>query len=1080
MAPRAITCAKCEVRFGSRLTFDAHKDACEKGLFQKFSCSFCAASFSRKDGLSKHIKNRHNESVKEAYYCAFCKRGFVEAEEMLLHRLSHQQELTEGEFSLINHAHNRAAQVFRLVFPEDINFLDPAMIFLEKRLENFLKTALASYPNFKAVLVINIEFVQLSEIGEICNVITVPFRTNTERVFPSTDPYKLILEWFFKIDLSVDEFIHRGSGWTINDLLFADVEIMQTAPISGSCGMHEVFYKKVNKLPKLKGNDERSKLEREKEIKRTHGITFSWKGFAREGKVETPGKFNCFHWAVAAHFLPPQGKRKSVSNKELEEVIEKIGLKVEPGKSDVKLSEIKDFEKENSHLDLGISVLYRDEEGDVFPIHMSGNSLGKNHLVLLLTHTTCKIGEDEGEEETRPHYGLIKNPADMLAPRHRDKDWKRKVYFCFNCFNHQWRKSSYENHIAWCHKELGRQVIMPEPGSVTCYQDHKKEFKIGYVGFFDFETIQVTPEKSCNCSSEIIEAEKSRKNMSRDEEIENELNKMALEGLRSLGEEWEREILEMNGEERLLTTQKNQRAMKRNFYELCGKKKKSRFRIRTNPLEKIDGEIKPRIERDFCEEYEKLKKNVSSISKDFLIREKGCPHQTHVLTEHAAFSYTLILIDRTGKVVEDICYSGLDAVSHFMTALLDLEEKYVEFLKKGVSMNITEKDQRVIENACKCHICGEDLNSDRVLDHDHVSGKFKGVAHDLCNLQRKEVISIPIFAHNFSGYDSHLIVREMGKFKDRIFNLAAIPLNTQKFKMLNINHLVLLDSQAFLPGSLEKLTQTLVASRHGFPLLKQWMKNDEKRELLLRKGVYPYDFATSWEKLKSQTSLPDFEGFYNRLIDSGISRSDYEHATNVWKTFECKDMIEYTELYCRTDVYLIAEAIIDLREKIYREFGLDLSHFLSLPMLAKSIMLKSTQVEMELISDQEMSRLVRTNVRGGLAYINTRHMKRESGSDAPSEERSGESGDGRSLVYLDANNLYGKAMTYPLPLNGFRWMTDEEIKDFNTDEVSRFFIKVTLRVLRRCWCRYRRETQKYSYRCLRCNRMPRLLARFAE
>ena len=125
-------------------------------------------------------------------------------------------------------------------------------------------------------------------------------------------------------------------------------------------------------------------------------------------------------------------------------------------------------------------------------------------------------------------------------------------------------------------------------------------------------------------------------------------------------------------------------------------------------------------------------------------------------------------------------------------------------------------------------------------------------------------------------------------------------------------------------------------------------------------------------------------------------------------------MIDYTLLYLRTDVYLLAEAVTNLRDMVYDEFKLDICHYLSLPMLSKDLMLKMTNAEIDLITDPEMSNLVQRNIRGGLSYINCRLAA----------ER-----DGFTLVYLDANNLYGKAMTFPLPLRDFRWMKRKEIDE---------------------------------------------------
>jgi hypothetical protein len=87
----------------------------------------------------------------------------------------------------------------------------------------------------------------------------------------------------------------------------------------------------------------------------------------------------------------------------------------------------------------------------------------------------------------------------------------------------------------------------------------------------------------------------------------------------------------------------------------------------------------------------------------------------------------------------------------------------------------------------------------------------------------------------------------------------------------------------------------------------------EHKNLLLRKGVFPYEWCQSWEQLKNTTELPARELFYSNLTGEHVSETDYKHAQNVWKTFNICTMDEYCELYCKTDVALLAEAFISFR-----------------------------------------------------------------------------------------------------------------------------------------------------------------------
>ena len=398
-------------------------------------------------------------------------------------------------------------------------------------------------------------------------------------------------------------------------------------------------------------------------------------------------------------------------------------------------------------------------------------------------------------------------------------------------------------------------------------------------------------------------------------------------------------------------------------------------------------------------------------------RLKLCNHKTKIMCEQHVFSYAMIVVDRDGKVVLERSYIGNDAAEHFLMTVLNVEEELLQNLKKGgMPMQISPADQLIIDTAVDCYLCHQELGMDRVRDHDHLSGKFLGMAHNACNLHRQETFKIICFAHNFSGYDSHAIMKAVSKCRHSIKNISAIPLNTQKFKMIQINNTVMLDSLAFLPDSLEKLVDTLVASQHKFPLVKQriWSPSNEEQgvKLLLRKGVYPYRYCSSIEVLFQTTELPAKEHFFHDIGGFDISDEDYEHAKAVWHHFKCCHMIDYTLLYNMSDTYLLAEAIVDLRDKLFDEFEVDIVNYLSLPMVTKEIALKTTGVEMELIADQEMSHMLQSNLRGGVSFVSTRYfdtnavLPSQLHEEAPSHPKGNQPRPPVTLVFLDANNLW--------------------------------------------------------------------------
>jgi hypothetical protein len=131
---------------------------------------------------------------------------------------------------------------------------------------------------------------------------------------------------------------------------------------------------------------------------------------------------------------------------------------------------------------------------------------------------------------------------------------------------------------------------------------------------------------------------------------------------------------------------------------------------------------------------------------------------------------------------------------------------------------------------------------------------------------------VPIVFHNFKGYDSHLLIRSIGKFKGR---LSCIASNQEKLITLGINRLQFIDSLAFLNSSLEKLANNL--DTEDFVYTKEHFPDESKFELVKQKGVFPYDWFDHTSKLNNK-KLPPKDEFYSSLNSSHISDNDYEHA----------------------------------------------------------------------------------------------------------------------------------------------------------------------------------------------------------
>ena len=379
-------------------------------------------------------------------------------------------------------------------------------------------------------------------------------------------------------------------------------------------------------------------------------------------------------------------------------------------------------------------------------------------------------------------------------------------------------------------------------------------------------------------------------------------------------------------------------------------------------------------------------------------------------------------------------YTGENVCEHFLQQLLKYQEKCLEFLFDETRLVMTPPDVQDFNAATLCCICQHPLPNDsssdriacrKVRDHDHISGKYRGAAHSNCNIRLRTTYKIPVIFHNFRGYDSHLIVRALGLFKDMSLNVIGQAL--EKYMVINWgDHLVFKDSLQFLSCSLERLVDCLLRNgKDKFVHLTKTFKESGVTEmqlgLLLRKGVYPYDYMNSATRL-DETELPAREHFANRLRQEECSPTDYAHAQLVWRAFNCKTFRDYHNIYLKCDVLLLADVFESFRTISLQNYALDPSCFVSAPHLSWDAMLKMTGCKQELLSDPEMFRMLHEGLRGGVCMISKRFAKANNKYMAQLYDPAQRSS---YIIYLDANNLYGWAMSEALPIGDFRWLNED-------------------------------------------------------
>ena len=298
---------------------------------------------------------------------------------------------------------------------------------------------------------------------------------------------------------------------------------------------------------------------------------------------------------------------------------------------------------------------------------------------------------------------------------------------------------------------------------------------------------------------------------------------------------------------------------------------------------------------------------------------------------------------------------------------------------------------------CKKGFSTDDSNKKyhKARDHYHYTGKYRGAAHDICNSRYKIPKESPVLFHNGSTYEYHFIIKDLGEEFEGEFECLGE--NTEKYitfsvpikkeitkkdkngndKITKISYKInFIDSYRFMSTSLSNLVSNLSKGLLNdtcidckscldymttkdeqlifrcFRYQKNYEKNFSKDLiqrfantyefcnedlnkfiLLLRKGVYPYEYMDSWKRF-DETSLPEKEAFYNNLTMEDITDVDYRHGKTVFEYLINKNLGDYHDLYVQSDTLLLADVFENFRNMCIKVYELDPAHFLSATGLA--------------------------------------------------------------------------------------------------------------------------------------------------
>lgn len=393
-------------------------------------------------------------------------------------------------------------------------------------------------------------------------------------------------------------------------------------------------------------------------------------------------------------------------------------------------------------------------------------------------------------------------------------------------------------------------------------------------------------------------------------------------------------------------------------------------------------------------------------------------------------------------------YIGNNVVEHFFKHL-EHEFLRIRALLDNVYLPLEHMSGEEYENherQTECYMCKCPFtpNNRKVHDHCHLSGVFRFSLCSKCNFtfaKKKKHAKVYIFFHGLSNYDSHFIIQQLHRYKDKYIRI--IPKSSEKYLSFSVGNLQFKDSFAFLSDSLAVLVQHLKAKgEQYFMNVRRRFPNELQTSLLYQKGVFPYNYIKNLEILDEE-ALPSMDDFFNDLSNTPITKGQYEFAQKVWNMFHCKTLKDYLNIYLTADCLLLADVFEAFRTNCLLDYDLDPAHYFSSAHFTFDAFLRKSRVIVDILCDINHYLFVMKGIRGGLSMVSKKYSK----ANHAGLENFNPSQESTFLIDLDCNNLYGKAMSDYLPYKDFNWNSSISLADIlkTPDDASTgYFVEVTL------------------------------------
>ena len=368
---------------------------------------------------------------------------------------------------------------------------------------------------------------------------------------------------------------------------------------------------------------------------------------------------------------------------------------------------------------------------------------------------------------------------------------------------------------------------------------------------------------------------------------------------------------------------------------------------------------------------------------------------------------------------------GYNNVDWFIDEVIKLENKmafYFKNTKKDIVM--TQEDEEDYKNNNNCRFCEKTIEYDKVKDHCHLTGKYRGSAHNTCNINvtQKQSNFVPFRFHNFSNYHCHMFFKKLVDKKNDKVKFDIIPKTNEEYISVTYSCIIFIDSYRFLSSGLDSLVKTLVDTsnktlgdlkeeivdndeilniineiieddktikdlKKDYPgefknleeaLLNYMGENDpkilktgypDKWKYLTKKLAYPYEYFNSTDDYQKSVDNLNQEDFFSKLKNKCPDDEEIERTMNIVKEFNIKKGEELTEIYLKSDVLLLACVFEKFKIVSVNEFGINPLYCVSLPGYTWQCGLKYTGINLQTLQDKDTILLLENNIRGSISSV---------------------------------------------------------------------------------------------------------------